>query len=88
MNLSGLPYTNITNVAEDAEGRIWIGMKKGAAFYSQQHNEWRYFYGQRWLPGNATLSVSLHSLHCEYVALILVILTSHVEQFKFGVSYE
>ncbi len=47
-----LPVTEVTVIAEQAPGILWIGTTRGAIRYDEGKNETQYFAGQRWLPND------------------------------------
>lgn len=64
--LQGLPYGNITAIVfvpgtENHNGnlgdRLWLGTTKGAAVLDAVSNEFKYYYGPRWHPGNTVTAM-------------------------------
>jgi hypothetical protein len=51
-----LPVTDITRVRE-VNGRVWFGSSLGA-FMLQDDGNYKYYYGERWLPGNNIVDIS------------------------------
>lgn len=50
----GLPYNESTAIHANSElDLLWVGSVKGASRWDQSRNEWRYFYGNRYLPGKS-----------------------------------
>ncbi len=53
----GVPFTDFTCAAADAEGTIWFGTTKGVVRFDGQH--WAYRQGKRWLPDDSVRSIAL-----------------------------
>ena len=51
-----LPVTNITAV-EEIQGKLWFGSDQGA-FARRDDGKYDYYYGERWLPGNAVTDIA------------------------------
>ncbi|MCF0072091.1 hypothetical protein LZD49_16545 [Dyadobacter sp. CY261] len=50
-----LPVTNITAIKE-VDGKVWFGSDLGA-FALRADNKYDYYFGERWLPGNAVIDI-------------------------------
>ena len=62
----GLPYEDALCVVRGFTNDLWIGTSRGAIRFLG--NEWHYFSGQRWLPGEAVQAVAV-SVSDQLVAL-------------------
>lgn len=54
----GLPSGNITILAGDGSGTLWAGTQNGVAMYNMSKRSWRYFSGDRWIPGQVNSNVT------------------------------
>jgi hypothetical protein len=55
--LDGLPHNLTTSMALSADQTLlWVGTQMGAARWNMTSNTWRYFYGNRYLPGDSNVS--------------------------------
>lgn len=68
--LEGLPYNQSTAMALTADGQqLWLGTKRGAARWDIKANNWRYFYGPRYLPGTSIVTaIAVLNSDCVVVA--------------------
>ncbi len=53
----GLPYGDISCLAEGLNGDIWAGTKHGA--FRKTANRWDVYWGQRWLPDNEVRDLAI-----------------------------
>ena len=51
-----LPVTEITYI-KDVNGKVWFGSPLGA-FMQQDDGKYKYYYGERWLPGNSVIDIA------------------------------
>ncbi len=51
-----LPWTELTSIRE-VNGQIWFGSTKGA-FMLRDDGKFNYYYGRRWLPGDAVTHIA------------------------------
>jgi len=57
---AGVPLREITASALSPDGEIWIGGPEGAAQFAD--DEWRCYWGPRWLPDNNVLDIRFDSM--------------------------
>jgi len=57
----GLPYADITVIAEERPGLIWLGTTRGAIRFdagaTKRSSAWQYFAGMRWLPDDKVTGI-------------------------------
>ena len=63
--INGLPVENTNCLAKGFDDDIWIGTTRGAV--RMLPNDWHYFAGQRWLPGNQVNGIAVGD-HIVYLA--------------------
>lgn len=79
--VGGLPYGNVTNIVSDLNGIVWIGTTMGVSSFNTNTNEWRYFFGYRFLPGNYTYSLAVDNSNMVYVVMEQGIGILHYEKW-------
>ena len=56
----GLPVLDLSVVASDAGGRLWMGSPEGVVCFqpeNEPHSQWFYFWGRRYLPDNKVINI-------------------------------
>ncbi len=61
-----LPVTELTCIAVDAEGRLWIGSTRGA-FRLDKTDRIQYYAGKRWLPNDRVIDIFIDTRNDVYV---------------------
>lgn len=66
----GLPFEDVTALAADSQGRIWIGTTEGAILYApgDAHRTWYYRWGERYLPGSIVSAIAIAADDTPYFA--------------------
>jgi hypothetical protein len=52
-----LPVNDITVIAEERPGIVWLGTRRGAIRYDESSEQIQYFAGQRWLPDDDVTAI-------------------------------
>lgn len=53
----GMPYEDLLTIAIGPNGDLWAGTTQGA--WRLRAGRWRYFWGERWIPGNRVSAVAV-----------------------------